>query len=88
MLKGSKCQSCVQSKQPSKPYMASEERNLAPLEHIHSNLCQINSTLMKGEKRYFINLTDDVSRFCDVYLLKIKDEALYYFRICKIEVEN
>ncbi|WVZ67987.1 hypothetical protein U9M48_016986 [Paspalum notatum var. saurae] len=34
--KGSKCHSCVQSKQPRKPHKAAEPRNLAPLELIHS----------------------------------------------------
>ena len=31
---------------------------------------------------------DDCTRFCHVYLLKIKDEALHYFKIYKAEVEN
>jgi len=38
IAKGSKCHSCVQSKQPRKPHKAAEERNLAPLELIHSDL--------------------------------------------------
>ena len=33
-------------------------------------------------------LIDDATRVCYVYLLKMKDEALYYFKICKAEVEN
>jgi transposase InsO family protein len=44
--------------------------------------------LTKGGKRYFMTLIDDVSRFCYVYLLKTKDEALDYFKIYKAEVEN
>ena len=32
IAKGSKCHSCVQSKQPRKPHKAAEERNLTPLE--------------------------------------------------------
>ena len=39
VAKGSKCHSCVQSKQPRKPHKAAKERNLAPLELIHSDLC-------------------------------------------------
>ena len=31
---------------------------------------------------------DDCTRFCYVYLLKLKDEALHYFKIYKAEVEN
>jgi hypothetical protein len=88
IIKGSKCHSCVQSKQPGKPHKASEERHLAPLELIHSNLCEMNGVLTKGGKRYFMTLIDDPSRFFYVYLLKTKDEALDYFKIYKAEVEN
>jgi hypothetical protein len=35
-----------------------------------------------------MTLIDDASRFCYVYLLKTKDEALDYFKIYKAEVEN
>lgn len=88
IVKGSKCHSCVQSKQPRKPHKAAEERHLAPLELIHSDLCEMNGVLTKGGKRYFMTLIDDASRFCYVYLLKTKDEALDYFKIYKAEVEN
>ena len=35
-----------------------------------------------------MTLIDDATRFCYVYLLKIKDEGLDYFKIYKVEVEN
>ena len=88
IAKGSKCHSYVQSKQPRKPHKAAEERNLAPLELIHSDLCEMNGVLTKGEKRYCMTLIDDATRFCYVYLLRTKDEALDYFKIYKAEVEN
>nr|AAR01736.1 putative Gag and Pol polyprotein [Oryza sativa Japonica Group]ABF97792.1 retrotransposon protein, putative, Ty1-copia subclass [Oryza sativa Japonica Group] len=88
IVKGSKCHSYVQSKQPRKPHKAAEERNLAPLELLHSDLCEMNGVLTKGGKRYFMTLIDDATRFCYVYLLKTKDEALDYFKIYKAEVEN
>ena len=31
---------------------------------------------------------DNCARFCYVYLLKTKDEALHYFKVYKAEVEN
>jgi transposase InsO family protein len=65
-----------------------EARNLAPLELVHSNLCEMNEELTKGGKRYFMTFIDDCTRFCYVYLLKTKDEALHYFKIYKAEVEN
>ena len=75
----------MQSKQPRKPHKAAEERHLAPLELIHSDLCEMNGVLTKGGKRYFMMLA---TRFCYVYLLRTKDEVLDYFKIYKAEVEN
>jgi hypothetical protein len=88
IAKGSKCHSCVQSKQPRKPHKAAEERHLASLELIHYDLCEMNGVLTKGGKRYFMTLIDDASRYCYAYLLKTKDEALDYFKIFKDEAEN
>ena len=88
LVKGSKCHVYVQSKQPRKPHKATKARNLAPLELIHSDLCEMNGELTKGGKRYFMTFIDDCTRFCYVYLLKSKDEALNYFKIYKAEIEN
>jgi hypothetical protein len=88
LVKGYKCQVCVQSKQPCKPHKATKARNLAPLDLIHSDLCDINRILTKGGKLYFINFIDDSTRIYYVYLLKSKDEALRYFKTYKAEVEN
>ena len=88
IVKGSKCQICVQAKQPRKSHATVEARNLAPLELIHSNLCEMNGVLTKGGKRYFMTLIDDSTRYCMIYLLKTKDEALHYFKIYKAEAEN
>jgi hypothetical protein len=68
--------------------MAAEARDLAPLELIDSNLCEMKGELTKGGKRYFMSFIDDCTSFCYVYLLKSKDEALNYFKIYKAEVEN
>jgi hypothetical protein len=88
LVKGSKCQVCGQSKQHRKPHKATEARNLAPLDLIHSNLCEMNGILTKGGKQYFITFIDDSTRFRYVYLLKSKDEPLHYFKTYKDEVEN
>lgn len=79
----------MQAKQPRKPFKGlQEEKNLAPLDLVHSDLCEMNGLLTKGGKRYFLTIIDDASRYCYVYLLKTKDEALNYFKIYKDEVEN
>ena len=87
-VKSSKCQVCVQAKQPRKSHKTAEVRDLSPLELIHSDLCEMNGELTKGGKRYFMTLIDDSTRYCYVYLLKSKDEAFNHFKIYKAEAEN
>ena len=45
LVKGSKCHVCVESKQPRKPHKAAAAEDLAPLELIHSDVCEINGEL-------------------------------------------
>jgi hypothetical protein len=87
-VKGVKCGICVQAKQPRKPFHTIEGRSTTPLELIHSDVCEMNGIITKGGKRYFLNLIDDATRFCYIYLLRTKDEALEHFKIYKTEVEN
>jgi hypothetical protein len=77
LVNGSRCHVCVESKQY-KPHKVAEARNLAPLELIHSDLCEMNEELKKCGKRYFMTLIDDCIRLCYIYLLKSKDETLYF----------
>ena len=46
-VKGSKCQACVQAKQPRKPHKVVDERRTTILELIHSDLCEMNGVLTK-----------------------------------------
>ena len=78
----------MQSKQPRKTHKAAEVRNLAQLELVHFDLCEMNGELTKGGRQYFMTFIDDCTRFCCVYLLKTKDEGLYYFKVYKAEIEN
>jgi hypothetical protein len=48
----------------------------------------MNGVLTKGGKKYFMTLIDDSTRYCYVYLLKSKDEALNFFKVYKAETEN
>jgi hypothetical protein len=87
-VKGSKYQNCVQSKQPRKSHKVAEERHLAPLELIHSDICEINCVLTEGGQRYFMTMIDDASRYCYVYLLKTNADALSCFKTYKAEFKN
>jgi hypothetical protein len=59
MVKSSNCHVCVEAKQPCKPHKAAVARELAPLELIHSDICEMNGELIKGGKKYFITFIDD-----------------------------
>ena len=48
----------------------------------------MNVVLTEDGNKYFMTLIDDSTRYCYVYLLKSKDEALNYFKIYKAEAEN
>ena len=45
LAKGSKYHACVQANQPRKPHKLVKERHLAPLELIHSDLCEMNGEI-------------------------------------------
>ncbi|GJS94562.1 zinc finger, CCHC-type containing protein [Tanacetum coccineum] len=51
------------------------------------DLCDLHATPSLGNKKYFVTFIDDASRFCYVYLLHTKDEALDKFKVFKTEVE-
>jgi hypothetical protein len=78
----------VQAKQPHKPFKSVEEKSLTPLDLIHYDLCEMNGILTRAVKKYFISFIYDATRYCQLYLIKTKDEALNYFKIYKAEVEN
>lgn len=82
-----KCEICVQYKQPRKPFK-SVDRNSDILELVHTDCCEFNGVTTRDHKRYFISFIDDCSRYCYVYLLKTKDEALDKFIAFKSEAEN
>ncbi|PHT29367.1 hypothetical protein CQW23_31044 [Capsicum baccatum] len=83
----SKCQMCVESKYAKHPFK-SVERNSNPLELIRTDICDMKSTSSRGGKKYFITFIDHCTRYCYVYLLNSKDEAIDAFSQYKTEVEN
>ncbi|GJY46647.1 hypothetical protein Tco_0435710 [Tanacetum coccineum] len=81
-----KCTTCMLTKITRQPFK-SITRKYVILELIHSDLCDFHATPSLGNKKYVITFIDDASKFCYVYLLHAKDEALDKFRIYKTEVE-
>ncbi|GJX85144.1 zinc finger, CCHC-type containing protein [Tanacetum coccineum] len=81
-----KCTTCMLTKITRQPFKSITRKSVI-LELIHSDLCDFHASPSLGNKKYVITFIDDASRFCYVYLLHAKDEALDKFRIYKTEVE-
>ncbi|GKA67029.1 zinc finger, CCHC-type containing protein [Tanacetum coccineum] len=77
---------CMLNKITKKPFQ-NVKRETKVLELIHSDLCDLHATPSLGNKKYFVTFIDDASRFCYIYLLHTKDEALDKFKVFKTEVE-
>ena len=58
------------------------------LELIHSNLGDLEQTMTKESKKFYVTFINDYSGFTKVYLLRNKNEAFDMFLIYKEEVEN
>ena len=83
-----KCEVCTKSKFARQSFKSVQERSNELLSMIHSDLCDFKTITSRGGKNYFITFIDDCSKYCYVYLLYSKDEALNMFKIYKAEVEN
>ena len=82
-----KCETCVEAKLTRSSFQTIK-RNIEPLDLIHSDICDFKSIQTRGGNKYFITFIDDCTKYCYVYLLKSKDEALEKFILYKNEVEN
>ncbi|GJU90938.1 retrovirus-related pol polyprotein from transposon TNT 1-94 [Tanacetum coccineum] len=82
-----KCETCVEAKLTRTPFK-SVKRTTEPLDMIHTDICDLKSLPTKGGNKYFITFIDDCTKYCYVYLLKSKDEAIDKFVLYKTEVEN
>ncbi|RVX22336.1 Retrovirus-related Pol polyprotein from transposon TNT 1-94 [Vitis vinifera] len=82
-----KCETCVEAKLTRSSFQ-SVERNTEPLDLIHSDICDLKFVQTRGGNKYFITFVDDSTKYCYVYLLKSKDEAIEKFVLYKNEVEN
>jgi len=80
------CQSCLVAKQTRTPFPHSTHWRADEL--VHVDLCgPITPSTLSGNK-YFMLLVDDCTRWCTMYMLKSKDEAVLAFAKFKAQVEN
>ncbi|GJZ36968.1 pol polyprotein [Tanacetum coccineum] len=82
-----KCETCVEAKLTRTSFKL-VKRKTEPLDMIHTDICDLKSLPTKGGNKYFITFIDDCTKYCYVYLLKSKDEAIDKFVLYKTEVEN
>ena len=81
------CETCVEAKLIKSSFQ-SIERHTEPLDLIHSDICDLKFVQTRGDNKYFITFIDDSIKYCYVYLLKSKDEAIEKFVLYKNKVEN
>ena len=85
--KNYKCETCIEAKS-TRATFPTVVRNTKPLDLIHSDVCDMSPIQSKGGNEYFITFVDDCTKFCYVYLMKSKDEAINKFSLYKEEIEN
>nr|KAJ0209305.1 hypothetical protein LSAT_V11C400216660 [Lactuca sativa] len=86
MQNNEKCKTCMLTKITRQPFK-DVVRESKVLDLIHSVLCDFHATPSLGNKKYVVTFIDDASRYCYIYLLHSKDEALDKFKIYKQQVE-
>ena len=64
------------------------KRHTKPLDLIHSDICVLKLVQTRGGNKNFITFGDGSTKYCYVYLLKSKDEAIEKFVLYKNDVEN
>ena len=85
----SRCETCIKGKSHRAPFPKSAtNRATEPLALIHSDLCGPMPTESVGGAVYFITFIDDFSRYCTVYVMETKDEALRLFQKFKAYAES
>jgi len=81
------CEVCHLGKMKRMPFPPSDSRAAQVLDFIHTDVGQMQTKSLGGNK-YFIIFLDDKSRYGEVYTMKHKSEALEKFKIYKQKVEN
>ena len=84
-----KCESCILGKMKRLSFpKKSNTRSSKPLELIHTDICGPMQVPSLGGSRYVLTFTDDFTRYCFVYFLKYKNEALSKLKEFINSVEN
>ena len=82
------CEPCLMGKMAKTPFSRTMKQATDLLEIIHTDVCGPMSVEARGEYRYFLTFTDDLSRYGYIYLMKHKSETFEKFKGFQSEVEN
>ena len=74
------CEPCLMGKMTKTPFSGTMERATNLLEIIHTDVCGPMSVEAHGGYRYVLTLTDELSRYGYVYLMKHKFETFEKFK--------
>ena len=81
------CIECVKGKFTKQPKKGAT-RSTGLLQLIHTDICGPFAPKTICGNRYYITFIDDYSRYCYVYLISEKSQALEKFKIFKLEAEK
>ena len=82
------CEPFLLGKMIKTPFSGTMEQATDLLDIIHTDVCGPMSVKAHGKYRYFLNFTDDLSRYGYIYLMKHKSETFEKFKEFQSEVEN
>jgi hypothetical protein len=81
------CESCIKGKTTNKSF-SKHWKSSELLEVIRSDICGPLRTKTHKGMEYFINFTDDYSRYGHIYLIEYKSRSNEKFKEYKLKVEN
>ena len=82
------CEPCLMGKMTKSPFSGTKERATNLLAIIHTDACGPMSVEARRVYRYVLTLTDVLSRYGYIYLMKHKSETFEKFKEFQNEVEN
>ena len=82
------CEPCLMGKMTKTPFYGTMERAKNLLEIIHTDVCGPMNIESRDRYHYFLNFTDDLSRYGYIYLMEHKSETFEKFKEFQSEVEN
>jgi len=82
------CMSCIQGKLARAPFGRSESKTKDVFDLVHTDVCGPFDVSSVSGHRYFVTFIDDFSRFCFIYLIKLKSEVFEKFKEFSAMVSN